>query len=49
MVQDDEDTKLRVCVVWNDDSQTWLDADEVRGRCPQKLLDFFISHLKWRR
>lgn len=50
MEQDESDHSLRVCVVWQaDDSVSWLDSAIVRQRAPQKLLDFFVGHLKWKK
>ncbi|GAA5922747.1 hypothetical protein JCM3775_006122 [Rhodotorula graminis] len=50
MEQDERDHSLRVCVVWQaDDSVSWLDSAVVRQKAPQKLLDFFVGHLKWKK
>jgi len=50
MEQDESDHSLRVCIIWQADSSvSWLDSSVVRQKAPQKLLEFFIGHLKWKK
>ncbi|GAA5839438.1 hypothetical protein JCM9279_005941 [Rhodotorula babjevae] len=50
MEQDESDHTLRVCLIWKaDGSVSWLDSSIVRQKAPQKLLEFFIGHLKWKK
>ncbi|KAF4553004.1 Chromo domain-containing protein [Elsinoe fawcettii] len=40
--------KLNVFLVFNDGHKAAYGIDTVRAKCPQKLLDYFVSHLTFR-
>ncbi|BGP41197.1 hypothetical protein JCM10450v2_005236 [Rhodotorula kratochvilovae] len=43
-----EDENMTITVVWKDDRASVVDLDVARARCPQHVINFFISHLKFK-
>jgi chromobox protein 1 len=45
---DGSSTRLRVWLIWKNGEKTIASNEEVRLKCPQKLLDFYESRVKFR-
>ncbi|ORY70648.1 hypothetical protein BCR35DRAFT_307957 [Leucosporidium creatinivorum] len=44
-----EDAGLRFLLIWTEDgTATYVPAADARKRCPQRIIDFFTEHLKFR-
>ncbi|GAA5970062.1 hypothetical protein JCM21900_000273 [Sporobolomyces salmonicolor] len=47
-VERDDEDGFKMYIVWKDNKGAWVPNTIARERCPQKIIDFYESHLKFR-